>query len=177
MKAIPTNYAGTKFRSRPEAKWAATLDILGWRWEYEPLDLDGYIPDFILLFHKPLLVEVKPALNLADLGAHTDKIDNSGWEHEALIVGATIDLPGGSHAFGADHPALGLLREGGWAEALGFRCRECGHPSFFHLGCSFFCRASGCGDGDHHLGDPGRTFQNAWAEAGNLTQWRAAVAS
>lgn len=46
--AIPTAYGGVNFRSRLEARWAAMFDLLGWRWEYEPLDLDGYIPDFLV---------------------------------------------------------------------------------------------------------------------------------
>lgn len=44
--AIPTMYAGVQFRSRLEARWAAFFDLAGWRWEYEPFDLEGYIPDF-----------------------------------------------------------------------------------------------------------------------------------
>jgi hypothetical protein len=45
---IPTTYNGVQFRSRLEAKWAAFFDLLGWRWHYEPLDLDGWIPDFLI---------------------------------------------------------------------------------------------------------------------------------
>ncbi len=56
------------------------LDALGWRWEYKPIDLKGYIPDFVLIgpvdiLHAmvldvhaalcpPLLVEVKPDASL-----------------------------------------------------------------------------------------------------------------
>ena len=46
--AIPTTYKGIRFRSRLEARWAAMFDICGWRWEYEPLDLPGWIPDFLI---------------------------------------------------------------------------------------------------------------------------------
>lgn len=60
MRAIPTVYAGVQFRSRLEARWAAFFDVVGWPWEYEPLDLAGYIPDFVLAFPMPMLVEVKP---------------------------------------------------------------------------------------------------------------------
>jgi hypothetical protein len=45
---IPTIYNGVQFRSRLEAKWAAFFDLLGWHWHYEPLDLDGWIPDFLI---------------------------------------------------------------------------------------------------------------------------------
>jgi hypothetical protein len=33
---IVTEYAGARFRSRLEARWAAFFDLCGWRWEYEP---------------------------------------------------------------------------------------------------------------------------------------------
>lgn len=61
IPAIPTKYKGVHFRSRLEARWAAMFDLLDWTWEYEPIDLDGYIPDFILTFQDPILVEVKLA--------------------------------------------------------------------------------------------------------------------
>lgn len=69
MKAIPTTYAGTRFRSRLEARWAAFFDIRGVEWDYEPLDFDGWTPDFRL---KPagheIFAEVKPF----DLTHHLD---------------------------------------------------------------------------------------------------------
>lgn len=46
--SIPTTYRGIRFRSRLEAKYACLFDLLGWSWEYEPLDLNGWIPDFVL---------------------------------------------------------------------------------------------------------------------------------
>ena len=34
---------------------------LGWNWYYEPLDFDGWIPDFVIDYgYKPVLVDVKP---------------------------------------------------------------------------------------------------------------------
>jgi hypothetical protein len=68
MKAIPTRYKGVQFRSRLEARWAAMFDLLEWRWEYEPIDLEGYIPDFVLMFPAGrVLVEIKPAFTVAEL--------------------------------------------------------------------------------------------------------------
>ncbi len=49
---IPTLYHGRRFRSRIEARWAAFFDLANWPWEYEPFDLEGYIPDFVLLLHR-----------------------------------------------------------------------------------------------------------------------------
>lgn len=61
IKAIPTTYAGVKFRSRLEARWAAFFDLCGWKWDYEPFDLDGWAPDFLLLLPiAKMLAEVKP---------------------------------------------------------------------------------------------------------------------
>lgn len=46
--SIPTKYRGINMRSRLEAKWACMFDLLGWKWEYEPIDLNGWIPDFAI---------------------------------------------------------------------------------------------------------------------------------
>lgn len=60
--AIPTLYRGRQYRSRLEARWAAMFDLLGWAYEYEPYDLNGWIPDFVLMGKRNVLVEVKPIL-------------------------------------------------------------------------------------------------------------------
>ena len=61
IKAIPTTYAGVNFRSRLEARWAAFFDLCGWEWDYEPFDLEGWAPDFLLSFgNGNVLAEVKP---------------------------------------------------------------------------------------------------------------------
>lgn len=53
MKAIPTQYRGTAFRSRLEASWAAHFDVRQMPWQYEPegftlSDGTNYLPDFYL---------------------------------------------------------------------------------------------------------------------------------
>jgi hypothetical protein len=53
IEALPSWYAGTTFRSKLEADWAATLDTLGIHWEYEPETVTlpsgaTYVPDFRL---------------------------------------------------------------------------------------------------------------------------------
>lgn len=63
MRAIETHYAGCRFRSRLEARWAVFFDTLGVEWQYElegfETDAGPYLPDFWLPeFHK--WVEVKP---------------------------------------------------------------------------------------------------------------------
>jgi hypothetical protein len=68
IKPIETRYAGCRFRSRLEARWAVFFDALGIQWEYEPQGYEGvagrYLPDFRLP-DQDLWVEVK-----GDLGHH-----------------------------------------------------------------------------------------------------------
>lgn len=62
IKAIETSYAGYRFRSRLEARWAVFLDTLKIEWQYEPqgYEFNGwhYLPDFYLPA-SDLYVEVK----------------------------------------------------------------------------------------------------------------------
>jgi hypothetical protein len=68
IAAIPTKYKHVQFRSRLEARWAAFFDLGKRRWAYEPFELEGYIPDFILYGQRRnALVEIKPEYAL-DLG-------------------------------------------------------------------------------------------------------------
>jgi len=186
---IPTKYNGTQFRSRLEARWAAFFDLLEWEWEYEPFDLAGYIPDFVLCFKQPLLVEVKPAIQPDELGDAFDKIWNSGWNKEAIVVGAKLfsddwsqglqmgQLLGGFalSTWGDVHDSEnthGARTNGSDAAAL-FGCGQCKRASFCHVLNSYQCRASGCWDGDHQLsGGPDFDWLSLWREAGNQVQWR-----
>jgi hypothetical protein len=73
IKAHPTKYKGVMFRSRLEARWAAFFDLVGWEWEYEPVDLNGWTPDFRLTVEElgsPLFVEVKPFSTLTEFETH-----------------------------------------------------------------------------------------------------------
>ena len=159
IPAIETEYRGVLFRSRLEAKWASFFDLVGWPWQYEPLDLKGYIPDFILTMPKgPIIVEVKPELYLEELIQYAPKIQDSGWKHESLIVGT------GPFNIQTGRASLGMLDERGkgypdadpdahwWSNAVFHKCTNCGHYSFHHEEGMFFCRHSGCYEGDHYLG-------------------------
>lgn len=52
IQAIETRYAGCRFRSRLEARWAVFFEAAGIAWEYEPQGFviggRGYLPDFLL---------------------------------------------------------------------------------------------------------------------------------
>lgn len=173
---IPTEYRGIRFRSRTEARWAAFFDMLPWPWVYEPIDLSGYIPDYILRFeHADLLVEVKPATSAEDpmMEDAKLKIDESGWGDEALLLGAfPFDLD--EHTA---QPVIGLMRSQDrgvwiWDEARAFWCLSCGRPSLLNAAGSWHCRQCGAGDGNAHVGNV-EPLAGLWAEAANRVQWRA----
>lgn len=79
IKAHSTKYNGIWFRSRLEARWACFFDLLELEWMYEPIDINGWTPDFSIKFpckHSEcngshiLLVEVKPYFNIEDFYGH-----------------------------------------------------------------------------------------------------------
>lgn len=96
IRAIPTTYAGCKFRSRLEARWAVFFDHLGLTWEYEPqghvvtdrlgiCDRDEwpYLPDFWLP-EMGVWAEVKGSLDNLEMrevlsaAAHLSSNDGGG---------------------------------------------------------------------------------------------------
>lgn len=131
IHAIPTLYAGVRFRSRLEARWAAFFEHVGWQWEYEPFDYAGYIPDFVILGEIPLLVDVKPATTGPELWARVVELAPlvREWRHDVLALGASPTIPLYGYEFCGerdefadgrrvnnpgyyeDQPALGLLGE------------------------------------------------------------------
>jgi hypothetical protein len=93
-KGIPTiGVRGIQFRSRIEAQWACIFEKLGWDWEYEPIDLQGYIPDFIIKFDEDeILIEIKGDTNIWKeevYKEHKEKIIKSGWKGIFGILGST----------------------------------------------------------------------------------------
>lgn len=68
ISPIETRYAGCRFRSRTEARWAVAFDALGFSWEYEPegfaLPSGGYLPDF-LINTTGEWIEIKPPVQRA----------------------------------------------------------------------------------------------------------------
>ena len=77
VKAKKTSYGGTIFRSRLEATWAAFFDRAELPWAYEPIDLEGWVPDFAIWLERPVYVEVKPApLRTLDCGKKFALLDS-----------------------------------------------------------------------------------------------------
>jgi hypothetical protein len=95
IKAHPTDYAGVHFRSRLEARWAAFFNCMKWKWEYEPVDLEGWTPDFRVATPIVLLAEVKPFDSLDQFRLHPCwdlglclglNIQASGWRNNGRVV-------------------------------------------------------------------------------------------
>jgi len=86
MKAIPTLYKGRQYRSQLEARWACFFDLVGWKYEYEPYPLNGWIPDFILIAETgEILVEVKPFTSLEEFDTRRLIVAMRGTEKESWV--------------------------------------------------------------------------------------------
>lgn len=160
-RGIPTMFEGTLMRSRTEARWAALFTHLGWDWEYEPFDLDGYIPDFAIKFGtREIIVEVKSTDE--DFEIAQSKIEISGWAGDVFIVGHRID--------GSCCGRFGVIDGPGvhWGQLEIFECLSCGDASPLHVEGSWACRH--CEAREGHRGD--FEIEDAWKAAGNRTQWQ-----
>ena len=170
------------YRSRLEARWAAFFDRLGWKYEYEPFDLPGWSPDFMLFGKHPILVEVKPVVSFPDSAAvkilealsQAPDIECS----ELLIVGASLLT-----SEYADNPQIGWTVEANLDESgevvyggpavLGLWCDGKGKYGYCSADQSFRDRISGGYDGGcwGAYGEPDiQLLQRYWSEAANEVQ-------
>lgn len=110
QRAIPTTYRGISFRSRLEAKWAAFLDNLGLKYIYEPADLRGWAPDFLLPGCETF-VEAKPIVNFCSAVATKVEAAMTTQGGRVLLVGMAISAaPSNALHLGW----LGVLGDNGW---------------------------------------------------------------
>lgn len=170
QRGIPTKFAGVQFRSRLEARWASFFTKLGWDWSYEPYDLNGYVPDFLLHMRTDVLVEVKPFTRFDDgvIAAAHEKIAGSGWAGGAIVVGAR--LHDAEDGFIAGDFSFGPAENG--YEGFVTWCCDCNRPTLT-TDSDQSCWL--CGDAHCYWnGDIGRRKRvfGAWVEAGNEVQWR-----
>lgn len=187
-RGIPTTHAGTRFRSRLEARWAAFFDAIGWAWEYEPFDLDGYIPDFVLLGDAPVLVEVRPIATVAE-AEHIANCVPLHPTYPPLVVGCAPLLPDwsgepccigavGQYGYGDPDDLSDNL---GVCEAEWGSCVACGRLYVVHVGggwvphpdsCSHLANARSGARGPGIGPEEEQGIRRLWAEARNATQWR-----
>lgn len=177
IPAIPTTYKGIEFRSRLEAKWAVMFDLLGWKWEYEPFDIEGYIPDFVL--HVPIwldrerecinyIVEVKPALTTKELRSMASKSQNNVLDnlhrdpnYNCLRLGASLSLDN-RYCVGVGDCTIKNLGICDERLFITWDTLYYGQPTF-HLYPVEFC-------GYH---DNSEEVFNLWAQATNAVKYRA----
>ena len=100
IKAIPTMHHGVKMRSRLEARWASFFRMMGIPWSYEPVDMDGWIPDFAIwpqgrpapkgsrvAGNDPIYVEVKPVWGPSEPAAREALDDFKRNGVDGILVG------------------------------------------------------------------------------------------
>jgi hypothetical protein len=171
--AHPTTYRGTEFRSRLEARWAAFFDLLAWRWEYEPFDMYGWVPDFTVTGagNNTLLVEVKPFIltseshDSPEIREIETKINRAllGSEWESLLVGAYPFIWTGDTFFG---PMDALC--------CGMVCDRRSFAAFVGNLWGGYRLVTHDGTNELDIRDMSEVddLRLLWAEAGNVTRWR-----
>ncbi|MBN2498270.1 MAG: hypothetical protein JXR96_27005 [Deltaproteobacteria bacterium] len=180
---IPTEYRGIRFRSRLEATWAAFFDRLGWRWEYEPDNLPGWLPDFALAGARgPVFVEVKPTFEL--LAKVTGRMHRACPGGDLLLcgLGPWISRPG-------DYACIGWANEpesedswfcpaplGAWSGSESTAKNPRGTIGFCHEDGSFQDRITGCYDGGTYGGATPDGFEEwillEWGRAKSGVRYR-----
>jgi hypothetical protein len=183
MKAgIPTAMRnGRMSRSRLEARWAAFFDLARWRYEYEPFDLPGWIPDFAIIGDdETVLVEVKPVFEFPKDTAEKihQAAEAGGVRHPILILGAA--LPGHRSPLGDTCSCSGHI---GWIQQRDYWNDDWHLATVFRGSLMDRPGLSSCfGRWVDHVNGTGcsKPYQEQtafvpvlWAEAGNRVQWRA----
>lgn len=197
IKSHPTSYAGTMFRSRLEAKWAAFFDLLGWQWQYEPIDLNGWTPDFAIQGQEgPTYVEVKPIEWTGDHDANNRQVRGQADLQKVFAYFRSTETPREVLVLGTAPSFITHQRKTscGWGYfgSLLWHSPESGTP-YVDAACLFkpqsgfdFCayygsyhfRRSGEYDGDHHLHGAAideEAVEALWREACNRVQWKRAA--
>lgn len=152
IQAIETRYAGCRFRSRLEARWAVFFDALGLRWEYEPETFETwgggrYLPDFRLPDHN-CWVEVKGEMTVEALAKIVDAVDYGG-SLPGISEGGRVILLG-------DVPDLRRYQ------------KHPAHSSFYwHKGCVWGTSIFDKKRGVIHESGPG----DCWSATGGPNEW------
>lgn len=185
---IETSVDGLLVRSRLEARWLRFLTLLEWPIEYEPIDLNGYIPDFVIMGRRSLLVEVKPAFTYAecvDLALLKSVGATRSCGRELLVVGASPFLEGDLQSEDRwEHSIAGVIFQrcdspDGYSlspdPARFVRCIVCDSIGVMQMAGSWDCYP--CGHhGKHYLrGVDKDDLQPLWTTARNSTRWKPAA--
>lgn len=184
IRPIITEYNGNRFRSRLEARWAALFDLAGLPYIYEPADMDGYLPDFLIPGPHPLYVEVGPVFTAEEYRAKAQKPRRalSGEQQEFIVLG-TDPLARGLRETWA-YPTIGLqfqwfgppedagFDEGSPATLTHDNVGLCHDTVIVNMVQSYTRYPCGHHDGSFGWELDAPTIERMWAEAGKKTQWR-----
>jgi hypothetical protein len=179
LKNHPTRYKSTLFRSRLEARWAAFFDLMGWCWQYEPIDLEGWTPDFLVEIpcnHSECNSSQCPACGKlsSHRGPWAERFgctcdppykDPGGGTHDLFVEVKPFEH---SHLF--DSHILNKYKER-WLPP---------HPMGIGLNpyvSTFITMVHGAGGGKENMeslvkGWGNKNLDVAWAEAGNITRYQ-----
>lgn len=144
IKAIPTHYAGHKFRSRTEARWGVFCDSVGRKYSYEtqgyrlPNGLT-YLPDFYLPEIRTW-VEVKGVMDDED---QAKILEFARWRNEPIAVLGDIPEPGSNgphfHILGKPYqsPVVAIFEAMWVLTQTGVRAEQHGIPTYVLPGDEF----------------------------------------
>lgn len=173
IEAKPTKYNRRLYRSRLEARWAAFFDLCKWKFEYEPFDLNGWTPDFIIKEGTQVLVEVKPNLQFFETPKYLKAIEESKRKYELLLLeNGPIES---AHTCFGDGSALGHLfdynQSNGFAVLGSFHGQGGdGRIGFCHDHMGWEDRISGAYN-EGHFESVDKMVAEHWIEAGNMVMF------
>lgn len=174
---IPTVVDGVTYRSRVEAKWSILLNGMFDNVCFEPFDLKGYIPDFIV--QDRLLVEVKSDTSIRTLYGYTGKIERSGWAQASAILGSDPKPVKGELLSQYNHGyTIGICNLGGkfWSDLVLIGGCLISNNGSILLACDGAPIPDVHQDGTFDFGTVNmkrcdELFITAWKKAGELVRW------
>ena len=110
-KGIANTYRGRRYRSLLETKWAAFFQQLGIEFEYEPFELNGWIPDFYFP-NSNTLVEIKPFKSFCGETAAKILAARGSQSYQLLMCGYRPNLCYRTRRWATEPLALGWLDDG-----------------------------------------------------------------
>lgn len=139
IAAIQTNYAGCRFRSRIEARWAVFFDQLHMPWLYEPEGWQTmgapYLPDFYLP-QPNLWFEVKGTPT--QLSSGTGQYESLALGTKRRVVLAVGDIPrpdGDIYGDSGSASFMEVFYPDGWDNYQAWcRCDKCGATDIQFMG-------------------------------------------
>ena len=156
---VRTRYAGVEFRSRREAAVARLLDVIGWRWEYEPQVIGDYLPDFI---SGDLVIEVKPTpLPIRELERIPPRLEVWVFAVNLSRSGETVDIFPWRDGFVTNRPGMFLTCTRCGEVSIGAEIEICGWTCYF-CKCKRALKNGLDADEQHRLGRRRRPEIAGW---------------